>query len=238
MHLVALVEQRQRALPAGRADEIGDDENQRAPFDGMQPALQQGRQVGEGRARQLRLPEQIVDQAQHLHAPAARRDGALDPAGVEHRPHTVAVTRQQARQRGDKIDQQAALLAVLAAKIDRWAEIEQEPGCDFAVFHVLAHIRRVHAGGDVPIDIADVVLGLVLAQIGKIDPVAVEQAAVVALQQAVQAADDLPVQALQDALRRLCGGWHAHARAPQGSGMRSMIFFSTSSLLTLSDSAS
>ena len=88
------------------------------------------------------------------------------------------------------------------AKIDRWAEVEQEPGRDLAVLDVLAHVGRVHARGDVPVDVADVVFGLVLAQIGKIHPVAVEQAAVIALQQAVQAADDLPIEALQDALRR------------------------------------
>jgi len=43
---------------------------------------------------------------------------------------------------------------------------------------------------------------LVLAQVGEVDPVAVEQGPVVALQQAVEAADDLPVEALEDALRR------------------------------------
>ena len=51
-HFVALVEQAQRALPARRADEIRDDEDQRAPFDRVQPAFEQRRQVGE-RARGL-----------------------------------------------------------------------------------------------------------------------------------------------------------------------------------------
>ena len=49
-HLVAPVEQAQRPLPARRADEIGDDEDQRALLDGVQPGLEQRRQVGE-RAR-------------------------------------------------------------------------------------------------------------------------------------------------------------------------------------------
>jgi len=43
---------------------------------------------------------------------------------------------------------------------------------------------------------------LVLAQRGEVDPVAMEQAPVVALEQAIQPADDLPVEALEDALRR------------------------------------
>ena len=41
--------------------------------------------------------------------------------------------------------------------------------------------------------------------VGEVEPVAVEQAPVVALEQAVQAADDLPVEALEDALRRRRG---------------------------------
>ena len=88
------------------------------------------------------------------------------------------------------------------AKIHRRAEVEQEPGGDFAVFDVLADVGRVHARGDIPVDVANIVFGLVFAQVGKIHPVAVEQAAIVALQQAIQPADDLPVEALQDALRR------------------------------------
>ena len=92
--------------------------------------------------------------------------------------------------------------AVDRAEVHRRAQVQQEPGRDLAVLDVLAHVRRVHARGDVPVDVADVVPGLVLAQVGEVHAVAVEQAAVVALQQAVQPADDLPVEALEDALRR------------------------------------
>jgi hypothetical protein len=67
---------------------------------------------------------------------------------------------------------------------------------------VLADVGRVHPRGDVPVDVADVVAGLVLAQRREIDTVAVEQAPVVALEQAIQPADDLPVEALEEALRR------------------------------------
>ncbi len=73
---------------------------------------------------------------------------------------------------------------------------------DLAVLHVLPDVDRVHPGGDVPVDVADVVAGLVLAQVGQVDAVAAEQAPVVALEQAVERPDDLPVEALEDALRR------------------------------------
>ena len=112
--------------------------------------------------------------------------------------------RQQARHRRDEIDQHRSLqvLRLHRAKIHRGAEVEQKPRGDLAIFDVLPDVRRVHARGDIPIDVANIVFGLIFAQIGKVHAVAVEQAAIIALQQAIQAADDLPVEALQDALRR------------------------------------
>jgi hypothetical protein len=51
--------------------------------------------------------------------------------------------------------------------------------------------------------VAHVVPGLVLAQIGEIDAEAVKEAAIIALEQAVQAPDDRPVQALQNPIRQV-----------------------------------
>jgi hypothetical protein len=42
--------------------------------------------------------------------------------------------------------------------------------------------------------VADVVAGLVLAQVGKIDPVTVEQGAIIALKETIQASNDGPVK--------------------------------------------
>ena len=63
-------------------------------------------------------------------------------------------------------------------------------------------MRLLQARGDVPVDVAHIVMMLVFAQVGQIDPATAQQRAVVALKQAIQAADDLPVEALQDSLRR------------------------------------
>ena len=73
---------------------------------------------------------------------------------------------------------------------------------------VLADVRDVGAGGDVPVDVAQVVAGLVLAQVGDVDPGAAEHRPVVALQPPVEAADHPPLQPAQHPLRgqrRLCG---------------------------------
>ena len=52
-----------------------------------------------------------------------------------------------------------------------------------------AHVGAVHARGHVPVDVAQVVARLVLAQVGEVDAGAAEQRAVVALQPAVEAPD-------------------------------------------------
>ena len=55
--------------------------------------------------------------------------------------------------------------------------------------------------GHVPVDVPHIVVILILAQIGEIEPKAAKQCAVIAVQQTVQAADDRPLQPAQDQLR-------------------------------------
>jgi hypothetical protein len=120
--------------------------------------------------------------------PAARGDHGVDVLAVEQRAHLVAVAREDARQHRDEIRRHRCACAPARAEIDRRAEVEQEPRRDLAVLVVLAHVGRLQARGDVPVDVAHVVAILVLAQVGEIQAEAAEQRAVVALQQAVETA--------------------------------------------------
>ena len=97
-----------------------------------------------------------------------------------------------------------ARFLVSRAEIDRRAQVEQEPGGDLAVLVVVAHVGRLQARGDVPVDVAHVVVVLVFAQVGEVEAEAAEQRAVVALQQAVEPADHRPLEPPQELLR-LCG---------------------------------
>ncbi|HEY7828570.1 MAG TPA: hypothetical protein VIB99_10060 [Candidatus Limnocylindrales bacterium] len=63
-------------------------------------------------------------------------------------------------------------------------------------------VGQVDPGRDVPVDVANIVARLVLAQVSQVDPIAVEQAPVLALEQPVEPADDLEVEPLEDAFRR------------------------------------
>jgi hypothetical protein len=114
------------------------------------------------------------------------------------------VTGQQAGERRHEVDQDTPLepLRLPGPEVDRGAEVEQEPRGDLTVLVVFANVRRIHPGGDAPVDVPDVVAVLVFAQVREVDAVAAEQRAVVALKQAVEPADDLPVEALEEAFRR------------------------------------
>ena len=85
----------------------------------------------------------------------------------------------------------------------------------------LAHVGRVEPRGHVPVDVADVVVVLVLAQVGQVEAGAAEQRAVIALQQAVQATDHRPLEPAQDGFGRLLragGGMRVSGsrRSPHG----------------------
>ena len=85
-------------------------------------------------------------------------------------------------------------------------------------------MRRLQARGDVPVDVADVVVVLVFAQVRQVEPGAAHQRAVVALQQAVEPADDRPFEPAQRALgplgRGVCGVVVAAASPP----LRNQVF--------------
>ncbi len=203
-HLVPPVEEMQRLLPAGRADEVGHDHDHRPPPDLAMRGLEQGGEVGDGSPVEMRLGHQVADEAQHLHPAARRGDRPVHRAREAHRADAVAAPGEEPRQHRGEVDQLRSLDPPVRRRpeVDRRAEVEQEPGRDLAVLVVLADVRHGGAGRDVPVDAPDVVAGLVLAQRREVQPGAPEQAAVVALEHPVEAADDLPVQALEDALRR------------------------------------
>ena len=68
--------------------------------------------------------------------------------------------------------------------------VEQEPGRELAVRHVLADLRDERAGGGVPVDLADVVAGLVRAEAVELQARAVAATEVVA----AHLATDAPVE--------------------------------------------
>ena len=120
---------------------------------------------------------------------------------------------QQASHDAGEVDDDVPFALVGRAEIDGRRHVQQQPGRDFALFDVLAHVRRVHARRDVPVHVARVVFCLVLAHLGKVVALTREHGAVVALQDAVELAHDRPVDALEQRL-----GVSGSPVEPVGSG--------------------
>ena len=110
------------------------------------------------------------------------------------------MAHEQAGDHAGEVDYEVALAGVRGTEVHRGRKVQQQPCGDFTVFDVLANVRSVHAGGNIPVHIAHVVLGLVLAYLRQVVPLAGEQRAVIPLQDAIQAPNHLPVQALEQAI--------------------------------------
>ena len=187
-HLMALRELAERLFPAGRADEVGDDEDRRAPLDRALRREQQLAQVGRTGRRFGRPRGHALQQLEHVRPAAARRQHGVDVRAVEQGADAVAAPRQEARQNGDELARDLPLREAVRAEVDAGREVDQEPRRQLAVLGELAHVRLLQPRGDIPVDVAHVVVMLVFAQVGEIEAGAAHQRAVVALEQAVETA--------------------------------------------------
>ena len=88
------------------------------------------------------------------------------------------------------------LTALGGAEVHRRGGVEDEPGDEHALGELDAHVRRAGARGDVPVDPADVVAGLVRPHLLQLGADAGERGAVVAGQQAVDATADRELERL------------------------------------------
>jgi hypothetical protein len=143
-----------------------------------------------------------VRQCQYLVLGVPRRQGALDLVVEEDRADAVAAAGEESGDDGRELAEHELFRAVDRTEAHRRRPVEQEPGRHLAVLRVLAHVGRVHARGDVPVDVPDVVARLVLAEVAEVQPDAAEDRPVVALKEAVQALDHPPLEAVEDLLGR------------------------------------
>ena len=134
-----------------------------------------------------------MEYMEHVAPAAARRNHRIDTVAIEQRSDAITVTGQEPRQQGDEFGGYRPLLH-MGAEIHRRTQIQQEPGRNFSIFIVHPDIRCQEPRGDVPIDVTDIVVILVLTQIGQIEPETAKQGLVVAMKQPVQTTNDGPLQ--------------------------------------------
>ena len=126
---------------------------------------------------------------------------------------------QEPRQHGDEICRDRLLFS-LGAEIHRRAQVEEEPRGHFSVLIVYPDIRCLETRCDVPVNVTDIVVILVFAQIRQVQPKTAKQSLVIAVQQAIEATNHRPLQAPQNVFSfrgASCGGTEIFA---EGAGNR------------------
>src|SRR5580765_13954 len=218
--VVALGEDAERLLPPRLADEVAHDDDEAAAPDHTECGPEQHGQVGGGGAVGVgRGLEQLAGAPEHLAATMAGADGLLDVVVEEHGADLVAAAGQDLGQGGGDLGHDEVLLAVRRPERHRRGPVQEQPAGDLAVLDVLPDERLVHPGRDVPVDVAQVVAGRVLAQVGEVQTRPAEEGPVVTLEPAVEATDDPPLQAAQHPLGcQLVGAGHDSPPVDWGAG--------------------
>src|SRR5206468_3676631 len=108
--------------------------------------------------------------------------------GEGDQPHAVVVADGAEGQHGGQLGGHLALLLQERAELAAATAVEQQQDGQLALLDEALDERVAHAGGDVPVDGADVVAGLVLADLLKGDAGALEDAAVLAAEQVLDGA--------------------------------------------------
>jgi hypothetical protein len=121
--LMALGEHRQRPLPAGLADEVGDQDDERAAPHRGRRRVHEDSEVGGG-ARGHRRPQQLVRQTQDLDPAAVRRDRALDGVVVDDGTDPVAAPGEQPGERGGQLHEHELLRPRRGAEAHRRRAVE------------------------------------------------------------------------------------------------------------------
>ena len=118
--------------------------------------------------------QQVAHDAQRVVAAAARGHVAFDAVGEDHAADAVVVGDSREGQHRRQLGGVVALAQVARAEILRARDVDQQQQREVALLDELLHVRRAHAGGDVPVDRAHLVAGRVLAHLGELHAAALE----------------------------------------------------------------
>ena len=143
-----------------------------------------------------------IDSRQDRHemvATLAGRDGGAPLAVGDHGADAVAAPRGQHADAGAGREHHVALLLLRGAEVEAGAAVDDQPALELAIGDGFAEVGDAGAGRDVPVDVPDVVAGLVDPGLTGLGAVARHQAAMVAVQDAVEPAGDVDLESTQHA---------------------------------------
>ena len=161
---------------AEAVQEVGEQEHDRAP---VQHAIQEGQGRRDVGAAVLGLEEEhLADEPQNVAPPFARRQEQLDLVGEQQQRDLVAAPRGGNGQRAGNLRRKLALGAAQRAERRGGRDVHRQHHRQFALLAVALHERPPHAIGDVPVNVADLIAGDILAQLLEIHAAALEVAQV------------------------------------------------------------
>jgi hypothetical protein len=134
------------------------------------------RDLGPGAAR---LGEkELAYHVEQVMTPLLRRDELPHPVREEDESDAVVVVQSRHREERRDVRGQLALRRAPRPEPSARGDVDRDVDVELALLAVFLDVRRVHPGGDIPVDGPDVVAGLVLADLFEIQPGATEDAAI------------------------------------------------------------
>jgi hypothetical protein len=95
--------------------------------------------------------------------------------------NAIATLHEQLGHDTHKVHHHLAFGLAFAAKVHGATQVQQKPCTDFSVFLMLSHIGCLHSRCDIPIDVPNIVMRLVLTQVSQLQARTSEQGFVIAL---------------------------------------------------------
>ena len=182
-----------------------------------------GEQVGDARdlsPRASRLGEQeLTNKVQQMVATPAGRKELADAIREQHEADAVVVVKRRYREQRGHVSRQLALGDGRRPEPRARADVDREEDVELALLAEFLDVGNVHPGGDVPVDRADIVSRLVLADLLEIESGAPEDAAIRANERLVREDARLDLDLFHDAKdlgRHRLHVWFGNARDPRG----------------------
>src|SRR5690606_31317322 len=183
-HVVTLRDQLERLLPRRRllqcpgGHEIAQHEQDAAMREQAGGVIECAGNVGSLRLRPER--QHVADQAQYVPPALAWRHDVLDAIREDDEADAVVVADGRESEHGRDLRCQLRLEPAARAELLRARQVDQQHHRELSLLDVLLHVWHTDTRRDVPVDVAHVVTGLVLAHLGELHSLSAEDRVVLA----------------------------------------------------------
>ncbi len=167
--LMAVAKASERRLPTRRCEEVRDDDHERPATDHPAGVIESAGQVGGSAASVAGRTLDRRGKLEQVVPPSAGGDDRADTVGEGDEAQSVTAAGQERPSDRCEVGSLVALEHPGGSPVHRCAQIDQQPDVERSLDKSLTDMRPVGPGGDIPVDVADVVARLVLANFGQFE---------------------------------------------------------------------